>query len=83
MTPMISMQTQDGLGDFRTDKRVLVLSSLAVPVGLISAGIAKPLLWLIAVITNLAFFHRLGQGRHWPAALILGGGWSPCRSRVG
>ena len=49
----------DSLADFRTDKRVLLLAALAVPIGAIGAVVAKALLWLIAVITNLAFFHRL------------------------
>src|SRR5215469_11556104 len=48
----------DCLGDFRTDRRVLVLSALAVPIGVISALVAKALLWLIAVVTNFCFFHR-------------------------
>jgi len=47
------------LGDFRTDKRMLVLVALALPVGVISALVAKALLWLIAEITNLVFFQRL------------------------
>jgi H+/Cl- antiporter ClcA/CBS domain-containing protein len=42
----------------------LLLSALAVPVGLISAAVAKALLWLIAAITNLALFHR------WSAAAV-------------
>ena len=50
-----------GLGDFRTDKRMLLLALLAVPIGAISAGVSKALLWLIAVITNLSFFHRLSS----------------------
>jgi H+/Cl- antiporter ClcA/CBS domain-containing protein len=48
----------DLLSDFRTDKRVLLLAALAVPIGAIGAVVAKALLWLIAVITNLAFFQR-------------------------
>jgi H+/Cl- antiporter ClcA/predicted transcriptional regulator len=48
----------DRLADFRTDRRVLLLSALAVPIGAISALVAKALLWLIAVITNAAFFLR-------------------------
>src|SRR5689334_969939 len=44
------------LGDFRTDARVLVLAALAVPIGIISALVAKALLWLIAVISNAVFF---------------------------
>ena len=46
------------LGDFRTDRRMLVLVALALPVGVISALVAKALLWLIAEITNLVFFQR-------------------------
>jgi len=34
----------DRLADFRTDKRMLLLSALAVPIGVISAGVAKALL---------------------------------------
>jgi chloride channel protein, CIC family len=56
MTPKHA--TADTLSDFRTDKRVLLLSMLAVPIGLISALVAKALLWLVALITNLAFFLR-------------------------
>jgi len=44
------------LGDFRTDGRMLLLIGLALPVGVISALVAKALLWLIAEITNLVFF---------------------------
>ncbi|MEO6875762.1 MAG: chloride channel protein [Opitutaceae bacterium] len=49
----------DGLSDFSTDRRVLLLCVLAVPIGAIGAVVAKVLLWLIAIITNLAFFHQL------------------------
>src|SRR3954447_20481344 len=50
--------SQTLLGDFRTDRRMLLLVALALPVGVISALVAKALLWLIAVITNLVFFQR-------------------------
>ena len=46
------------LGDFRTDARVLVLAALAVPIGIVSALVAKALLWLIAVISNIVFYQR-------------------------
>ena len=49
------------LGDFRTDGRMLLLAALAVPIGVISAFIAKALLWLIAEITNLVFFQRFSS----------------------
>ncbi len=64
-------------GDFRTDKRMILLSILALPVGAIGAVVAKLLLWLIAVITNLAFFLRLSsapitpEGNHLGAWVIL------------
>ncbi len=56
---MLKTISPDSLADFRTDKRVLLLVALAIPIGAIGAVVAKALLWLIAVITNLAFFHRL------------------------
>jgi CIC family chloride channel protein len=46
------------LSDFRTDRRMLLLVALALPIGIISALVAKALLWLIAVITNAVFFQR-------------------------
>src|SRR5436190_649350 len=56
------------LGDFRTDARLLVLIGLALPVGVISALVAKALLWLIAEITNVVFFQQfspvLGSLQH-------------------
>lgn len=50
------------LGDFRTDRRMLLLVILALPIGAISAVVAKALLWLIAVITNFIFFQRFATG---------------------
>ncbi|MBP6506772.1 MAG: chloride channel protein [Opitutaceae bacterium] len=46
------------LADFSTNRRVLLLCALAVPIGVMGALIAKVLLWLIAVFTNAAFFLR-------------------------
>ncbi|HVU17549.1 MAG TPA: chloride channel protein [Candidatus Didemnitutus sp.] len=46
------------LADFTTDRRVLLLTLLAVPIGAIGALVAKALLWLIALFTNLAYFQR-------------------------
>lgn len=61
-----------GLSDFRTDRRVLFLCALAVPIGAIGAVVAKALLWLIAVITNLAFFLRLSDAPVTPETHALG-----------
>ncbi len=48
----------DKLGDFTTDRRVILLSMIALGVGCVSAVVAYVLLWLIAVITNISFFGR-------------------------
>jgi CIC family chloride channel protein len=50
------------LRDFRTNSRMLVLVALAIPVGAISAVVAKALLWLIAELTNIVFFQRFVRG---------------------
>ncbi len=60
------------LGDFRTDRRVLVLCALAVPIGIIGGFVAKALLWLIAVITNLAFFLRFSAAPVTPQESHIG-----------
>ncbi len=69
--------SQTLLGDFRTDRRMLLLVALAIPVGVISALVAKALLWLIAEITNVVFFQRFSpvlgslQHHHLGAWVIL------------
>jgi len=50
---------EDDLADFSTNRRVLLLAAMAVAVGAVSAVAAYVLVWLIAAITNLAFYHRL------------------------
>jgi chloride channel protein, CIC family len=52
---------KDSLSDFTTDFRVLLFSGMALVIGVVSALVAKALIWLIAVITNLAFFHRFSD----------------------
>jgi CIC family chloride channel protein len=64
--------TVDTLADFSTDRRVLVLSGLAAAIGVIAAFVAYALVWLIAVITNLAYFQRLSAQAVSPAANTLG-----------
>ncbi len=56
--PSAPAHPPDFLADFSTDRRVLLLSALALPIGVIGALVAKALLWLIAVFTNAAFFLR-------------------------
>ena len=52
---------EDRLADFTQDKRVLVLSCMALIIGALSAVVAYMLVWLIAVITNLAFYQTFSS----------------------
>src|SRR3954454_670865 len=66
-------QQRDELADFSTDRRVLVLSGLAVGIGVAAALVAYALVWLIAVITNLAYYQRFSSRFVSPAGNHLGG----------
>ena len=67
----------DELADFSTNGRVLLLSAMSLAVGAASALVASILIWLIAAITNLAFYHRLSaatvvpQGNHLGCGVVL------------
>jgi H+/Cl- antiporter ClcA/CBS domain-containing protein len=52
---------EDRLADFTRDKRILLLSLMAIVIGVLSAITAKALVWLIAVFTNLTFFQRFSS----------------------
>ena len=54
-------RTEDRLADFTRDKRILILCAMAVVIGLASALVAKVLIWLIALITNVVFFQSLSS----------------------
>ncbi len=60
------------LADFSTDRRVLVLSGMAVAIGGLAALVAYALVWLIAVITNLAYYQRFSSHFVSPAGNRLG-----------
>ena len=61
------------LGDFSRDPRTLAkLAALAVVVGAVGAFVARALAWLIALVTNLAFFGRWSYADASPAAASLG-----------
>lgn len=73
----------DHLSDFTSDRRVLLLSLMAVAVGMISALVARALVWLIAVFTNVAFYGRFSSiftspGEHhlgvWVICIPVAGG---------
>src|SRR5690349_20616368 len=62
----------DQLGDFTATRRLLVLSPLAIVIGLVGAVLAKALLALIALATNLFFFFRFSTAPVTPADAHLG-----------
>ena len=59
---------EDRLSDFTRDRRLIVISAMAVVVGAMSVGVAWSLLRLIALFTNLFFHHRLSVARVEPGA---------------
>jgi H+/Cl- antiporter ClcA/CBS domain-containing protein len=61
------------LGDFTANARLLLLSLVAIPIGIISALVAVGLLSLINFFTNLFFFQRFSIAAASPAAHMLGG----------
>jgi CIC family chloride channel protein len=69
---------EDELADFSTNRRVLLLSAMSLVIGAFSALVAYALIWLIDVITNLAFYHHfsavkvLAEGNHlgWWVVLV-------------
>lgn len=73
---------EDGLGDFTTDRSVLKISVLAIFIGAMSALVAKALIWLIALITNIAYFGRLSASPVTPAQSHLGA-WAVLVPAVG
>ncbi len=62
----------DELGDFTTTPRVLMVGMMAIAIGLVSALLAKGLLALIALATNLFFFGRFSSANVSPADAHLG-----------
>ena len=55
------------LADFTTDKRVLVLSGMAIIIGALGSLVAYALIWLINLFTNLAYYQRLSAQDASPA----------------
>jgi CIC family chloride channel protein len=60
------------LGDFTTAPRVLTISLMAIPIGIVCAFVALALIKLIAFFTNLFFFQRLSSALTSPADNTLG-----------
>jgi H+/Cl- antiporter ClcA len=63
---------EDDLADFSTNRRMLLLSAMSLAVGAVSAVVAYILIWLIAAITNLAFYHQLSAAPAIPQGHQLG-----------
>jgi H+/Cl- antiporter ClcA/CBS domain-containing protein len=63
----------ESLGDFTVTPRVLVLSLLAIAIGLLSTLVAFALLRLISLFTNLFYFQRWSTALTSPAQNALGG----------
>ncbi len=63
---------RDDLADFNRDYRVLLLSVMAIAIGVLSAFIAYALVMLIGLITNLSFYQRLSTAFTSPASNHLG-----------
>jgi H+/Cl- antiporter ClcA len=57
----IADHIEDRLADFTRDRRILLLSVMAIVVGVLSAITAKALVWLIAVFTNLTFYQSFSS----------------------
>jgi H+/Cl- antiporter ClcA len=62
----------EALGDFTTSPRMLMVAAMAIGIGVVSAFLAKGLLALIALSTNLFFFGRLSWAPASPADAHLG-----------
>jgi CIC family chloride channel protein len=65
-------RVEDRLADFTRDKRVLILSAMALVIGALSAFVAKALVWLIAIITNVSFYGRFSSVSQSPEHHRLG-----------
>ncbi len=60
------------LGDFTTGRRVIVITAIAIGIGVVAAYVAKALLALIAFFTNLFFYGRFSIGAASPVGNHLG-----------
>jgi len=65
---------EDRLADFTRDRRIVLLSALALVVGVIAAFAALALVRLIGLVTNLAYFGRLSAAFVEPGAAARGWG---------
>ena len=64
--------SDDRLADFTAGPRLLVISLMALVVGVMSAFVARALVWLIGTFTNLAYYQRFSSELVSPADNHLG-----------
>jgi chloride channel protein, CIC family len=69
-----TLGVHDTLRDFTADRRLLVLSAMAVVTGSFGAGAAWVLLKLIALVTNFAYFHVYSTATSYLSHARLGPG---------
>jgi H+/Cl- antiporter ClcA len=78
------LRVPERLGDYAVSPRLLIISALALAIGVVSALVADALLRLIGLITNLVFYQRIATGlvapgvgaHHWwliVSAPVVGG----------
>jgi len=67
-----TLGVRDTLRDFSADRRLLVLSAMALVTGTFGAAAAWALLNLIALVTNLAYFHVLSRATTYLSHARLG-----------
>src|SRR4051794_21437625 len=60
------------LGDFTTERRVIVITAIAIGIGIVAAYVAKALLALIALFTNIFFYGRFATAPVSPVGHHLG-----------
>jgi CIC family chloride channel protein len=60
------------LGDFTTERRVIVITAIAIGIGVVAAYVAKVLLALIALFTNIFFYGRFAIAPVSPVGHHLG-----------
>ena len=69
-----TLGVHDTLRDFTADRRLLILSAMAIVTGSFGAGAAWVLLKLIALVTNLAYFHVYSTATSYLSHARLGPG---------
>src|SRR2546430_12019694 len=77
--------SRDRLGDYSTDRRTLLLTSMAAAVGVMSAFVAVALVRLIGFFTNPAFFPPVSPTLTPPAPGAAGAPrcpTPPCTARI-